>query len=216
MCARITLLSREEVAEVLESLRSGRSLRLLATDETAPGRAQARVGGHAPVVVERKKELALEELGWGIEAPWNGKLVFNTRLESALAGRGMWKDAIATNRCIVPVATFFETHASEVEPSPRTRRPVKRAYEFASEEDEPLLLASVRIQDRFSVVTTQPNDSVAPVHPRMPLVLRFQEAPLWMEGELADLAQLADRADVRLTANPERHQPPETEQLSLF
>lgn len=73
-----------------------------------------------------------------------------------------------------------------------------------------------------SVVTTGPNARVSPVHPRMPLLLRFQEVPLWLEGSASDIAPLADRSQCDLAARPELEaaptaQPrPDEGQLSLF
>lgn len=62
-------------------------------------------------------------------------------------------------------------------------------------------MAAVREDGRFSVVTTTPNASVAPVHDRMPLVLGPGESRIWLGPYFG---RLADRNDVRLVAEPER------------
>ena len=54
---------------------------------------------------------------------------------------------------------------------------------------------------RLSLVTTEPNAAVAPVHNRMPLALEPGEAALWLRGVYEPLL---DRGAVRLTARPER------------
>ena len=119
-------------------------------------------------------------------------------LESALEGKGMWRSPIRDGRCILLASSFFEPHMSETAVNPKTRRAVKRSYEFWMADGTPLMLASVQQEGRLSVVTTVPNSCVEDVHPRMPLGLRFEEVPLWLEGDVADLAQLADRASLSL------------------
>ena len=227
MCGRITLLTREELVEVLQDIRQGRTLPALgAADRVGQagtieplldvskdsgnqlgvaGRAQARPGNLVSVIGPNAGQLTLDELIWGFEAPWNGKLVFNTRLESALGDSGMWTGPIREGRCIVPAATFFEPHATQTDASPKTGRPIKRQYEFALLDGAPLLLAGVHdsARERVSVVTTQPNTDVSPVHQRMPLALSFEELPVWLEGDVADLAALADRSRLRLQVAPE-------------
>ncbi len=183
-------------------------------------------------------------LTWGIDVSWKKGLVFNTRIESALAGRAMWRDALDHGRCLVPVRAFFETRSVEpptaellidasgasasegsssaaaaADKAARRRRP---QFRFAGSGDGALLLAGLRMGDRFTIVTTEPNDVVAPVHHRMPLVLNPVEALTWLNGTPGELAKLADRARVAL----ERAEAPEPsrasggaanpDQLSLF
>ena len=203
MCGRITVITQQELQEIIADLQAGKHAgRLGNASESGSTRAQARPGSPVNAITSDKGVLSSNVLNWGFKPSWSNKLVFNTRIESALKG-GMWRDAIREGRCILPAATFFETHQSETIASPRTGRPIKRPYEFALPNAEPLLLASICEQGQLSVVTTQPNAAVAPIHPRMPLVLRFEEVPLWMEGELDDIAQLALRDDIDLTCTAE-------------
>ncbi|MDY3949374.1 MAG: SOS response-associated peptidase family protein [Eggerthella lenta] len=146
--------------------------------------------------------LAVAHMAWGYEVPWKNGPVFNTRIETALRGEGsMWAESFARRRCLVPARGFFESHANETVPSERTGRPVKRQYAFAAPDGAPLLLAGVHDRGRFSLVTTEPNSVVAPVHNRMPLALGPSEAALWLRGVYEPLL---DRGAVRLTARPER------------
>ncbi|MDD6565675.1 MAG: SOS response-associated peptidase family protein, partial [Parafannyhessea umbonata] len=57
------------------------------------------------------------------------------------------------------------------------------------------LIACVRQGERFSVVTTEPNASVASVHNRMPLVLGPGESSVWLGN---DWPSLADRSAIQL------------------
>lgn len=146
--------------------------------------------------------LAVAHMAWGYEVPWKNGPVFNTRIETALRSEGsMWAESFARRRCLVPARGFYESHATETVPSERTGRPVKRQYAFAAPDGAPLLLAGVHDRGRFSLVTTEPNAAVAPVHNRMPLALEPGEATLWLRGVYEPLL---DRGAVRLTARPER------------
>jgi len=57
----------------------------------------------------------------------------------------------------------------------------------------------VREGDRFSIVTTRPNASVAPIHDRMPLVLGPGESSVWLGP---GFAALADRNQTTLLSRP--------------
>ena len=74
--------------------------------------------------------------------------------------------------------------------SERTGRPVRRQYLFRLPGARAFLLAAVREGDRFSIVTTRPNASVAPIHDRMPLVLGPGESSVWLGP---DFTKLTDR-----------------------
>ena len=141
---------------------------------------------------------------WGFPVEWSSRPVFNTRIETALGPNpGMWGAPIAQGRCLVATAGFFEPHATETDRSLRTGKPIKRQYRFAMPTSAPLLIAGVQQAGRFSLVTTAPNRWVSPIHDRMPLVLRPNEALTWLFGDRADLAALADRSTLELTAAPE-------------
>lgn len=148
--------------------------------------------------------LELRELMWGFEGGQERRLVFNTRLETALeqsrTGRGMWAGPIHHGRCLVPVRAFYETHATQRVASPRTGRAVRCPYRFTVPCSGVFLMAGVSAGGRFSVVTTLPNGAVAPVHDRMPLVLGPGESADWLVGSPSALAALADRSRIHLEA----------------
>ena len=215
MCGRFVVLTREEVEEVVAAVES-RDRGAFGRLELA-GRAQAFPGSTVPLFGRggQGSGLQIAEATWGFRAEWSKNPVFNTRIESAMAGAALWREAVRDGRCVVPAAAFFEPHATETVRSPKTGRPVKRAYRFADPDGAPLLLAGVQAGGHCSVLTCEPNRWVAPVHPRMPLVLRFEEVEAWLGP---DWPSLADRNDVALTVAPEVPDDPVPEhiQLSLF
>ena len=153
--------------------------------------------------------LSTPQLTWGVTAPWKpGQLVFNTRIETALRdcerNGGMWGSAIADARCVVASAGFFEPHATEREVSATSGKLIKRSYMFGIPGGQPLLMGGLVRDGRFTVVTTQPNASVSPVHNRMPLVLSPDEARQWLWGSVDDVAALDNRERIELVVRPER------------
>ena len=219
MCGRFTVLTKEELADVVESIRQRRApASLIRGRESEPlqPRLQARPGNEVDAVANLNGDVVVQQFMWGFSVPWNSRPVINTRLESALGGTKMWSGPLREGRCIVPAASFFEPRNVDVPDGSETKRAARQSYEFTQPDGLPLLIAGVQDAGCVSIVTTQPNADVAPIHQRMPLVLAFEEVPLWLQGEIADLASLADRSAVPLTGILEhpRHNGPE--QLSLF
>ena len=222
MCGRCVILTFDEVLGVIQQIvvyapiglqpdwpARAPSVGTLAGAGTEAQSANAYPSSAAPLIipafdtalgVNRFEEGLLEarQLVWGFEEAWKpGQLVFNTRIEST--DKPMWREALAHRRCVIPVTSFFETHQSETHPSAKTGRPVKRSYEFRVPGQSLMLIGGVWTGDRFSMVTTEANADMAPIHPRMPMVLRQEELPQWLGP---NYQQLADRSSIPLEAEP--------------
>lgn len=187
--------------------------------------------GASFLVLYTHDRLSVAKMSWGYHVEWKRGPLFNTRLESALQPTSMWHDSLLHRRCAIPVHAFYESHATETVQSPRTGKAVKRQYRFArvwqeadgnhsanecsacgGEDDEVreteeaasvFLIAGVYQDGCFSVITTAPNDVVAPVHNRMPLVLDERAALTWLDPDssLEDLVALARASSVALSAH---------------
>ena len=210
MCGRVTLLSFDELLSVAQDFDAQIPPDIQTELPTICEAHQARPGNSLPAFVATDG-LDLRPFTWGYTLPNSGKLVYNSRIESAASP--LWADSFAQGRAIVPVASFFEPHRSETQRNPETGRTGKRPYEFRSPDARPLLLGAVTNAGRISIVTTEPNASVAPVHPRMPLVLSFEEVSAWLGDAWGSLA---DRTHLPLTAAPEHPDVQGFEQMSLF
>ncbi len=200
VCGRFIALTWDEVLGVIRSIQMDAPF--MPDPDWPAARPNAFPGSIVPVIAPAEGGLDAVELRWGFEAPWDAKkALFNTRIETALDQKeGLWRDALEHGRCIVPTLGFFEPSDTETMPSPRTGKPIKRQYEF-SLPGGLTLLAGIQDENAFSVMTTKPNRCVAPIHKRMPMVLREYEADQWLFG---DFAALADRSSVELdvTAEP--------------
>ncbi len=201
MCGRFTSLTYDEVADVIKGIEMSAPLNIM-PDWPA---TRPNVYPKMRVTVIRpdgegdaKEKLVPAELQWGFPVEWQQGVVFNTRIESA--GKPLWRDSLAQRRCLVPAFSFFEPHQGEMALSPRTQKPMKRPYEFSLPDGSVLLMAAIWKEDWFSILTTEPNASVAPVHLRMPLVIAQNEIETWLHG---DYGTLIDRSAINLTATPE-------------
>ena len=181
----------------------------------APVIIQEQTGGEASAA----GSFAVEMPSWGFIVPGHSDLVFNTRIESALNGLGLWQHAIRNGRAIVWTRAFFENHGSETVADPRTGRTRKQLYRFFLE-DQPLLMAALVQDGRYSVITQPAAGTVKPVHPRMPLLLDAEAAAQWLTAECdwQDIAttrfpQLAEN----LVASPDKKTAEQdSQQLQLF
>lgn len=206
MCYRFTPLSLSEAEGALDALsRTGRAT-VPVSDATPP---DARPGATVPLFRLRPDgALEVAEMTWGFEAPWNGagKLVFNTRLDTAVQhaqrGEGLWARPLLEGRCIVPLRAFWESNTRERAAGAPTGGRAKRQVRFDPAAGRFMLAAAVSEDGRFSVVTTAPNADVAPVHDRMPLVLGPGESHVWLGP---DFAMLADRSRIHLRATPDEN-----------
>ncbi len=205
MCMRMCALTADEAQEVLDARLTPGSHALDEVDDFAD--VADAYPGSTVAAYERAEDGALVtvSLTWGFALKDKPHAVFNTRLETALQqareGRGMWSSAILQGRCLVPVRAFYETHGSERVKSEHTGKMVRRQYRFRLPGARAFLLAGIYEDGCLSIVTVDPNASVAPVHNRMPLVLGPGESSVWLGP---DFERLANRDGVDLQAEPER------------
>lgn len=199
MCHRISPFLIKELQAALDERQSSGHARLPRRDSnvTVP---DAYPGTQVPLfVLDEQGELQARELMWGFEGfgSLSQRLIFNTRIETALqhlrTGTGMWTHPINAGRCLVPVRCFYESW---------TINPPRRSTQvrFEMKPYPAFLLAGVYDRDRFSVMTTEPNEDVRGMHSRMPLVLGPGESSIWLSS---DFASLVNRSHIRLTATPE-------------
>ncbi|MCI6835715.1 MAG: SOS response-associated peptidase, partial [Phocaeicola vulgatus] len=86
--------------------------------------------------------------------------------------RKSFRDSVMHRRCIIPAKQFYEWD------------PDKNKVTFLRENQPVLFMAGFynRFQDdnHFIILTTQANESVSPVHHRMPLILDRSELEDWV------------------------------------
>ncbi len=155
----------------------------------------------AVVVGEGRRRLDL--FHWGLVPSWArdpsiGNRMINARAES-LATKPAFRRVFARRRCLVPVDGFYEWTAS---PGRRRRQP----FYIHRVDDEPLALAGLWDLWRdphhtdaggrplelhsLTIVTGEPNEVVAPVHDRMPVILAPSAWEAWLDPDEHDTDRL--------------------------
>ena len=159
-------------------------------------------------VAEHDGERRLGAFRWGL-IPWFAKEAkaaarhINARAETA-ATSPVFRDAFAHKRCLIPADGFYEWEKRE--------SGGKVPHFIHHADGSPLALAGLwsswkdpageRITT-CSILTTDPNDLVAPIHNRMPVILPRADWDRWLDRELSDPAAirslLAPAAESTLT-----------------
>jgi putative SOS response-associated peptidase YedK len=141
----------------------------------------------------------LEVFHWGLVPMWAkdpsiGSRMINARAES-LAGKGAYQHAFRRRRCLVPADGFYEW---KTVPGRKRKQPwfVHRA------DGEPMALAGLwerwRGADRedtdtlrsCTIITTTPNEVLAGLHDRMPVILPPSAWDDWLDPDNRDLDAL--------------------------
>jgi len=137
------------------------------------------------ILREKNERRQLLPARWGLVNSWakdakGAARQINARGESALK-RPAFRDAFADRRCVVPADGFFEWIGAK-----ESRRPIW----FHSPHGELLLFAGLyeswlnpatnEWMRTFTILTTDPNDVVQPVHDRMPVILPPERIDEWI------------------------------------
>lgn len=125
----------------------------------------------APVIAADHNDLCCRWQRWGFPG-FNGKqLIFNARSESVLEKK-MFKESVEHRRVVVPATWFYEWNKN------------KEKNIFYREKQPVLYMAGLynryQNEDRFVILTTAANESMKPVHDRMPLLLERDEIEQWL------------------------------------
>ena len=125
----------------------------------------------AVVLTGKCPRLTADRMKWGFPQHDRKGLLINARAESALE-RITFRDSVRHRRCIIPAAHFYEWNKA------------KEKAIFCREDSPVLYMAGIwnhfENGDRFVILTTQANASVAPIHERMPLILEKSELENWV------------------------------------
>lgn len=164
MCGRYYV--DDETAREIEKLVRDldRKLQIERTGDVFPAQ-------NATIIKGQEHHLAAEQMRWGFPGFEKGKLLINARAETALE-RPTFRESVQDRRCIIPARGFYEWNKS------------KEKFTFERKETPVLFMAGCynryEGQERFVILTTDANSSVAPVHNRMPLILEQEELKDWV------------------------------------
>ena len=142
---------------------------------------------------------------WGLVPRWAkdpsiGNKMINARAET-LAEKNAYRSAFAKRRCLIPADGFYEWQAV---PGQKRKQPMY----IHGAPGEPLAFAGLwelwkdpnateaeraegaGVLRSCTIITGRPNDKVAPIHDRMPVILPREVWAEWLDPEIGDVATL--------------------------
>ena len=153
----------------------------------------------APVVRRSDDGRRMDMLRWGLIPSWSkdkniaSKLI-NARGET-VAQKPSFRDAYKKRRCLVPVDGFYEW---------RKEGEAKQPYRIGFRGGTPFVFAGLweswtvpdgqedagDVIETYTIVTTEANPKIAPIHHRMPVIVDSSDYDLWLNGAPDDAANV--------------------------
>ncbi len=160
---------------------------------------------------------------WGLIPSWAkdrkiGSKMINARSET-LAEKPAFKGLFAKKRCLIPMDGFYEWKSATADgPLDAKGKPRKQPMFISRLDGEPLAVAGLwtawkdptdpaaRFLHSATVVTTSANDTMSPVHDRMPVIVPASQWAQWLDPTNSDIGTLAQLFEARnegiLTMHP--------------
>lgn len=197
MCARLRLqYSKDKLLEVFRLLQMVDDV---VSDHNLPPSKDALIVAKSP-----EGKLKARRANFGLIPPWakDQKLsnkLYNARTET-VDEKPSFRSAFQKRHCLVPCSGFYEW---------REENGKKQPYLFERADGGLLMLAGLwnRWMDgdkpvySFTILTTEPNEAVAPYHHRSPVMLPEENYLLWMLNTPdKGLLDLIDPSMIKVTA----------------
>ena len=136
-------------------------------------------------------------LRWGLVPFWAddtkiGNKLINARSETAHE-KPSFRAAFARRRCLVPASGFYEWSKTD---------DGKQPYYIHAADDGLLGMAGLwerwtseqtgEVVESFTILTGQPNETVEPLHHRMPVIVQPADYAFWLDPAMKDTEGLRD------------------------
>lgn len=141
-------------------------------------------------VVALQTDRVLSLMKWGLVPAWAkdpriGSKLINARAEG-IEHKPSFKKPLRFQRCIIPASAFFEWQGS---PGAKVK------YRIARQDGD--LFGFAGLYDNWrdpsggelatcTIITTQPNELMAPIHNRMPVILLPEDEERWLDPDMTE------------------------------
>ncbi|MGH9604544.1 MAG: SOS response-associated peptidase [Terracidiphilus sp.] len=141
-------------------------------------------------------ERELTVMRWGLVPFWarNGKGAFSTinAKSETVSTSPVFREAFKRRRCLVPAEWFYEWQKTERQKTERQKTGAKTKQPWAIALKTRSLFAFAglwetwkdksagRTLETYTVLTTDPNELMQPIHTRMPVILAREDYARWM------------------------------------
>ncbi|MBF9252503.1 SOS response-associated peptidase [Pontibacter sp. 172403-2] len=184
MCGRYSIISKKK-----ESKGSIRAARLLKNAEV-DNRYNVAPSQLLPVITNEAPD-ELQFFSWGLLPHWAKEKNYkhktiNARAET-LTEKPAFRQLVNSKRCLVPADSFYEWRSSSAGKTPyRFLLKDEGLFCFAGLWDEWADKETGEVIRSYTLITTEPNELMRPIHDRMPVLLHPEEEGLWLSDERAD------------------------------
>jgi putative SOS response-associated peptidase YedK len=138
---------------------------------------------------------------WGLVPGWAKSPeafqanLFNARSET-LAEKPTFRNAVKSRRCLIPTSGFYEWQRLDSSNSS------KQPYFIHHAESSPFAFAGLwerwegglefegRVLETCTILTTEANDLVRPIHERMPVIVQRKDYDEWLDPENKTVARI--------------------------
>jgi putative SOS response-associated peptidase YedK len=149
-------------------------------------------------VVALQADRILTAMRWGLVPAWAkdpriGSKMINARSEG-IESKPSFKRPLRFQRCIIPASAFFEWQGKPGSPGAKVKYRIARKdnellgfaglYDTWRDPDNPL--GGELTLTTCTIITTQPNDLVAPIHNRMPVILLPEDEDHWLDPDMTE------------------------------
>jgi putative SOS response-associated peptidase YedK len=152
-------------------------------------------GNEMPVIVGGEAR-ELSRMTWGLvpHRAGDARAAFrsiNARAED-IAGKPMFRHLLEDRRCLVPATGFYEWKKEGTRKIPfYFHRKDDAGFAFAGLYDT-CPAPSGEILKTYTIITTEANELMAPVHDRMPAILTEDGVQRWLSGDLLSPAVMRE------------------------
>ncbi len=160
-----------------------------------------------PVISMRQNSLRIEPMQWWLVPHWSrdGKTLgstFNARSETLLASK-LFAPYFKSSRCVVPADAFYEWQKlKKVTDAGGKKKTVeeKQPWCVRRKDEIPMALAGLfsvwknakgEELPTFTIITTEPNSLMKPIHNRMPVILDEKVLEQWLDRSNNDTEKLS-------------------------
>jgi putative SOS response-associated peptidase YedK len=144
-------------------------------------------------VVEHDGQRELVQMRWGLVPYWWSRPLkelrastFNARVET-VETKPFFRESFKCKRCLMPISGYYEW---------RDTLQGKQPWYFTARDGSPILTVAALWDDwknketgerlkSCAMIITEPNDFVAEVHDRMPVLLDSNQFEHWLSGDMA-------------------------------
>jgi len=141
-----------------------------------------------PIVrLDRDGQRELTVMRWGLVPYWakDSKIGFSTinAKSETVTTSPTFREAMKRRRCLVPAEWFYEWQKTDA----KTKQP----YAISLRDDSLFAFAGLwerrndkskdQVLETYTILTTDPNELMEPIHNRMPVILALKDYQRWLE-----------------------------------